>query len=404
MTGPRTVSPRLGDLLRESRELLPRSLLDGPGWETILSCADRMPFSTAYNSFGFEVRLDEPAPHGDLAVSVRPNTATAECFIEAGKAPGAAPEAVALAGLLRECGRPESFLSRFVAGPILEYDLTDPASDPSSPPGVYLLSSHPEDETLPSFHRNPGVLVASLAAAVGREEDAAERRAVERVFEALPPQGHVRHAGMFPRRTPRVLRLVVTKVEDLPGWLNHLGWPGSSPTLTTVLEAIRPLSTPNLIGLDIDGDGLRPRLGLELKPQGEGQTWGPLLAWLVETGRCLPDKAAGLLSLPGHERFFDLRNVLLLELRISHVKLTLDGTRVACQGLSAPGSAAGGAWPRGLRRRQPGRPGPSRSIAIGSKGVVLCGVDMHGSRGDNERASRMGKRPNQGVLLMGNAV
>ncbi len=179
---------------------IPTALLSGSGMERVSRCASKLPLAAAIYSFGFELRLDEAEPAADLAVAVFPGSSVAAHFRRLGeKGMADCPQAAVLARILAELESPNSFLAGAVGCPMLEYDLID--GGPDRPPGLFLPAADR------GGYCNPGVMTAAVAMAAGLEEDANERRAVERIFTALPPPPPADVCSM-PASFPAAIRVV----------------------------------------------------------------------------------------------------------------------------------------------------------------------------------------------------
>ncbi len=172
----------LGWFLDTLRPEIPQALVAGSGLERVLRCASTLPLAAAIFPFGLEIRLGEAEPAADLAVAIVPGSSVSAHFRRRGsEAKGSDPQAAALAWLLAQLEEPGSCLSRIVDLPMLEYDLIE--SGPDRRPGLFLTAAG--DPAGKAF-RNPGDMLAALARSAGMEEDAGERRTVERIFSLLP--------------------------------------------------------------------------------------------------------------------------------------------------------------------------------------------------------------------------
>ena len=321
-----------GVTLTALRALIPRSLIDGPGWEWLLERVGELPGAAVASSCGFEFRLDETAPTADFFVMLGPGLALTEHYIREGKAATPGSVAAALARyLVRHC-RSESAVTGWISGTMLEYDVAEVQPGQHPAPGVFLKlrrTRRPDGTT--HYHCTPRVLTATLAQAVGWTTDTGEQGAVERVFGALPGGGVV-HAGALPGRAPRAIRLVVEGIEeaDLPALLERLGWRGSIRTVAAVLTDLRDRLPRFRLSVDVAAQGLSPRLGLEMYLD-EGiwlttgrSDWRLVVERLTERGWCLPEKAQGLLAWCALDRVYDREGVFFVYKGINHVKLTIE--------------------------------------------------------------------------------
>ncbi len=291
MTDSSSDSSSLGWFLEALQPEIPQSLLSGSGLERVLTCASRLPLATAVFPFGLEIRQDEAEP-------------------------------AALGWLLGELERADSFLSRVVDFPMLEYDLINSAPNlPLDEPGLFLAAA---DDAGRMAFRNPGVMLAALASATGMDEDVGEHRLVERIFALLPAdEARVIHAGTFPARHLLGLRLVIAfrTMGAVVSFLERVGWPGSVSEVDRISTAMEPHSSGWALGLDVGSDGLGSSLGVEWIP--EKDRMDDALDWLVAESLCLPAKADGLKTFPGGKLFSNMHIFLNAEWRLSHVKITL---------------------------------------------------------------------------------
>ena len=217
---------------------------------------------------------------------------------------------------------------------MLEYDVVQ---EGPSAPGVFLRVRRAR-ECGRAQRWSPRELTATVARAVGWEQDQAEHQAVERVCAALPAGGAVAHIGALPGRSPRAVRLVLRGVKhaQISHLLERLEWPGSIRTAQAVLAGLRALLPRFWLSVDVSGGGVLPRLGLELfhAEQGDREIdgwwttgrgeWRPVVESLVGHRWCLPAKAQGLLAWCALDRIYDRRAVYLVYKGINHVKLTLE--------------------------------------------------------------------------------
>ena len=317
------------------RPLIPRALLDGPGWDRLLAHVAELPDAGVATFLGCEFRLGEDTPAADLFVVPRPGSPLAQHFIRRGEAAPPGSEAAALARYLVRIGQADSALHGCIAGTMLEYDLVETPADRRPEPGVFLKVRLAEE---PGPHDRPQPLpIAALAGAVGWTDDGEVRRSVARVLAALPPGGRVAHVGAFPNRAPRAVRLVVQGVgyDEIAGVLERLDRHGSVRAVTEVLADLGEVLPRVWLSVDVAAAGLLPRLGLELHRAGEwgnepdrwlttGRSdWRPVVERLVHRGWCLAAKAQGLMEWCALDKMYDRRGVFLVYKGLNHVKLTV---------------------------------------------------------------------------------
>ena len=335
LTPPPISASSLGEVLAAIRPWISKHLLDGPGWERMLAVARGLPADAANYQFGFEYQLQHPSADADLCIAVWPRTPVARHFVSRGKAPDAGLAEAAFADVLLEIERDGSFLSRVLGGAIVEYDLST-GPGPRSP-GIFLAC--------PRFwdcgnrgHTNPGLLTAALAAAAARPERDEERRAVEKLFDALPAGARILHAGAFPGRRKRAVRLLVTGVEaaELPRMLERAGWPGSAGAVASAVSGYCDLTPCVAAAIDVGPNGVSPRLGLEMfqspdrirRLECSEEVWHRFIDRLVERSLCLFGKAVGLRDAARAEVVSDPASGMQANKGINHFKIVLHGDHV----------------------------------------------------------------------------
>ena len=332
------------NIVSELRPFVPRSLIDGHGWERILDRVGGLPGWAVAAGLGFEFRLVGDAS-ADLAVSVGPGSPLLEYYMARGEAAQPGSAACSLGRFFRQVTGSEGAsalpLSGWFEGAMLEYDVVGAMPGRPADPGLFvrLVHDRPDRPTLPP----PRALAASLADAVGWSEDEDEIRAVENVFSALPPEGRIGQIGAMPGRGLRAVRLIVDGVaaENTPDLLGRLGWPGRAVDAMAVLDEMSDVAPHFRLSLDVSVDGLSPRLGLEFYPltedgkdvdhwltTGRG-AWRPIVQRLEALGLCQPDKARGLLDFPGLDKLFGEAGVFILYRGINHVKISIEAGAVS---------------------------------------------------------------------------
>ena len=334
---PKTV---LAELLRP---LIPRALLEGPGWDRLLAHVAELPDAGLGTFLGCEFRLGEDTPAADLFVVPHSGSPLAQHFIRRGEAAPPGSEAAALARYLVRTGQADSELHGCIAGTMLEYDLVETPADRRPEPGVFLKVRLVEE---PEPHDRPQPLpIAALAGAVGWTDDGEVRRSVAQVLAALPPGGRIAHVGALPGRAPRAMRLVVQGVGhgEIAGVLERLGRRGSIRPVTEVLTDLGEVLPRFRLAVDVAAAGLLPRLGLELYHAGEwgnepdswlvtGRSdWRPIVERLVHRGWCLAAKAQGLMEWCALDKMYDRRGVFLVYKGLNHVKLTVTDAGVGAK-------------------------------------------------------------------------
>ena len=201
MTPPSSAS--IGELFGFVRRFVPETLLDGAGWEQLLARIGHWPGSAIMSSVaGFEFRLWEAGPSADFIPSVWTSSALVDFLVERGRA---APTGLAACSVGRFLVADERRRFGRASG-LLEYDVVGVPSGERPDPGLFVnVGPHPENAGAPP----PGEVVGLLADALCLKRDDDERRAVERVCEALPTGAFAKSLGAMPSRARRAVRIQV---------------------------------------------------------------------------------------------------------------------------------------------------------------------------------------------------
>lgn len=328
---------------QESRRFIPSELVAGQGWGRLVRRVGELPGWPVLNRVFFEFGLGDPAPVADFSVRVLPgNPGLPGHFVNRGKTAQQDSAAAALGRFLSEAADTRtasgSALSARFNDIMLEYDIAGIESEASPDPGLF-LGLRPAASQDDSEVDTPGDVVAELTNAVGWNDDAGERRILERVVGALPPGGRLDHVGAMPGRPFRAVRVIVNgiKSEEMPVFLERSGWPGSVRNVMDALADWRDAFPYFRPCFDASARGLGPRLGLEMFPRSERKgrwqvgdwlstgirTWLPVLERLEERELCLPAKGNGLRVFPGLEQVFGRGGAYILHKGLNHVKLTI---------------------------------------------------------------------------------
>ena len=315
-----------GPILVGLRPLIPRALLDGPGWERVLERVGGLPGNAAAAACGFEFRLDQVAPAADVSIPVKPGLAL-ERYVAG--ADGMAAPGSAQAVLARHLHRIHGIPSARIDETMLEFDVASIAPGARPAPGLFVKFRNAD----------PGQVARILLDAKGLAPDRRERLALDRALAALPPQGEIIQAGVLLGRARRGVRLVARKIRlsDVPGYLERLGQPGPVATWTAVVREIEDLFRTFWLSFDVAAAGVSPRIGLEFGPCADKRNvavsgrwwatglrdWRPIIDRLEARGWCLPVKARGLRSWPGRDTIFESRGVFTAYRGINHIKLVL---------------------------------------------------------------------------------
>ena len=305
------------------RPLIPPLLVDGPGWRRLLARADRLPASF----LGFEFRLGSPEPEADLALALVPGSAAECAHIRRGR--HAPPDSVE-AGIARLLVCSGELPAPLVT--LLEYDVTGAAAGPFPPPAVFQgLWRRADRERGIRDPLTAGRIAGALAGAVGRTVDAGEVAAVHSLAAALPPPCRLAQVGAMPGREPRMVRIMVAGLDaaGTTGSLRQVGWPGPMRAVEAALDLVKGLPVRFAMQLEVNAQGLLPRLGLEifLPPEPpRGASWRSVLTVLEQAGCALPRKSRGLLAFPSFEHVLD-DGIFAVRMDINHVKISIQEDR-----------------------------------------------------------------------------
>lgn len=328
-------------------EFVPDAVLSGPGQERALRWASRFPAFALESTFGFESRLDEDAAECDLFLSVQPGSTFSSHLIRCGVQAQATAGARGLGRFLAEVAEPESFLSQWFHTVILEYDLVASRAPETGPPGVF-IEPHGSRFGVSGKSKPPGqgrgltchhgVMTSAVCWAVGRATNEAESRAMGLVHRALPRGATIEHLGALPGREPRAVRLVlrIPKTEVVP-FLERAEWTGSMVQFERILHWLdrwQSGATSLTLACDVSAQGVSPRLAFELFVKdrwyrARPRFWASMIEHFVAQGWCTRAKAAALLSWPEGDYLLTEQRVYQLLTGINHLKLLIDGDRIA---------------------------------------------------------------------------
>ncbi|MBD3308579.1 hypothetical protein GF339_19335 [candidate division KSB3 bacterium] len=360
----------LRSVLELTRDALPASLIDEEGYARLARIAEHIPFELS-TFWGFECRLGDADAKVDILFEIRKQSR--------GRSLLAGQVASGLDALCTQwpawkrlrtfaaCwADPEHEFSRTIRNIWLEFDAASVGnhaqlSDVLRQPCIFF---GPDARTLekPQASRliNEALAALDMPDAGGCDLD---------TFSAkLPQEARIFQVGLMLGRPNPGLRICVYRLtlEDVPGWLTDLNWPGDTAMLAQFLQKLPPDLDTFAVDLNLMKDGPAQKIGLECYMdwlENDPKQWEPLLRLLDERDLCLPAKREGLLEFQGAMRPPDdwqraSEGILYVGLyrKIHHIKLTVAADRVteakAYVAFNHPGvdvgaiqaNHAGGAW------------------------------------------------------------
>lgn len=277
----------------------------GPPLEALLGSVSRTRLDSVARTlpigmtecFGFEYPLGTGSADADLLVAVR--RAQAQTLLEVFPA---GPVAELASTWLEPGGE----LARKITNLWLEFDLraaagaraVDGANPAPAPNAFFGAEVRPEDELGWFFE---SALLLLREAPLPKQQKQALRMCIER----LPAQACVFQTGCMLARPRAGTRLCIHDItaEQIPPYLESVGWTDRDGRLAGLLDELAPLV--DAVDLDIDVDEcVGPKAGLELyfNPRGHprhGARLDALLARLAGLGVCTDEERAALLGYPG---------------------------------------------------------------------------------------------------------
>lgn len=337
----------LGELLERLRDHISPELIGGSGWEGLLERARDLPVTLAAFPFGFELLLHEPRPNADLGVSLVCGTQSAAFFEERARGEDVDPATAGIVRLIGEKSREGSPLHRLTGRKmVLEYDIDPTGHGLHSAPGAFL---YPTEQ--PLYGRDAGWRLGDLgvilagAAATGWNWDGVERRQVERLYLALPPQARILSIGAFPSRE-RGVRLAVTGFEttcDVMTFLERAGWPGRHSTVKSTLSRLEARDSFGSVAVhfDVRSGGVGSTLGLGLYARDidwlkggrywldDPSNWTAFIDAMRNELIAIPEKLLALAKWSsGAQSLFGRSGRFVLIPGVHHVKLVLTENRL----------------------------------------------------------------------------
>ena len=332
----------VADVLELVRVDLPAPLATTGSVDALAAVAALMP---GFPTVGFECRLGARAGSLDLQIATQRTDlgATSRSLARAHARGGLSPVWERVHGVCREWSTPRTLLHDGLAELWCEIDV-----EPSR--GATALS-----DVVPSVFAvlDPAVRVDGRALATRVLEhllDEAQRNALQAVLDccAAECRGRARlsHIGVMLGRPVAAMRLHVSDLAlaQVPSYLADVGWRGDVDRAWTTARLLLDHADRMVLCLDVVGDRLLPRLGVECffdQKVGIDPRWPALLDGLVDAGLATSQKAAALARWPGVVTPADegvrwpdglivpsltqpADKLGVVERRLSHVKLAFD--------------------------------------------------------------------------------
>lgn len=189
---------------------------------------------------------------------------------------------------------PTSILNHLINNLILEFDLSETSAVhiPSLFLGLKAETPHKVNDQvigILSFFQHPLEVLVSPA--------------LQRCIDTLPAGSRIAHMGIMLARPTEGLRLILKDIspQQLPEYLNQVGWIDLDNSLAPLLDTLSPFIDCIALALEVK-DTVHPKLGLECfldHPFHDELRWQQLLDYLVAKELCTPIKRAALLAWPG---------------------------------------------------------------------------------------------------------
>ncbi|MCY4431905.1 MAG: hypothetical protein OXC11_16150 [Rhodospirillales bacterium] len=340
---PEPSCARLSDVLALVEPRLGGAVLDAAGRAALRYVADHIPARLS-QFWGFEVRLDDPAPRADLLWEVTQGSHGIPTL--AGRnphdpAPGVTGALRGRSPFWRDLGR---FAAEWLDDPgwlrrlgniWMEVDVgsSDAALDAQlDRPSLFWGPSR----KMPGTDRDLAGHLAELGRRFyGLEMD---QKRIDAITDAVPEEGTLFQMGVMGARAAPTARLCVKDLnrEAKEHWLEAIRWPGNKARLRCTLASMAPLCGKIALNVDVLQNAVRPKLGLEIYSTERALTmepWRPILDALLAQGLVHRDKVAALAAFPSFRRFRQIgawkRNPPLghpvLATNMHHLKLVFDG-------------------------------------------------------------------------------
>jgi hypothetical protein len=297
--------------LEAIRPFLSGALVDERGWTRVARAAGALPNAIAHHTL--ECRLAEGASQVDYLACGTVHAGSAPLLAQRRGWQLPAPEATAsparerVWALLSSWADRTESLARHIPLIWLELDLEDGGPEHPVPRVGVCVDPSLVDEAVRPPREFEGPLERALELLRGGPLSRSGWAMVRRSIHALPPHGRAVHFGAAPSGSAEVLRCVPElPVEDVPRYLDALGWPGDVSSMHRVFRDLH-CSRDGRVKIDVDivnGD-LQPKFASFTELWHTGATMrevaGPLLERFVDFGLCSPAKAEAVCRWPGRD-------------------------------------------------------------------------------------------------------
>ncbi|HVY71684.1 MAG TPA: hypothetical protein VHH73_17265 [Verrucomicrobiae bacterium] len=287
---------------------MPASLVASPALTEIIQLNSRLPAALT-STGGFECPLGAVEPVADWQWCVKASDGGREVIAGKRLGEGLPADFLRVEGWRRirqlagQWANPESLLHSEVDRLWLEFDRADFAN--VAPVPSLFVSIHSGSEV----NEHPKALDAALLALHLLNDGTLDGKVEAKLrscFEALPKGAIPAYAAlMLARNTPGARLVMGLPLRLLRDYLRQVNWPGAMDELLRFVTEVAPFVERLFFNLDVAGT-LSPRIGIEChlrnKQPATEPRWQDLVGYFVKRGWCLPEKAAGLLAWPGHER------------------------------------------------------------------------------------------------------
>ena len=326
-----------GEILRLLKPQIPAALLDGSGWDRIVTRADSLSPLFMDAPFGFELRLDNQRPEGDLLVCVPSSpTASKQLAEQEPQAYSRNSSGHLLKTLLSDREDPSHDEADRYFSIILEYDVIGTILEKYHSPGVFLsvidYDNVPNQERIVSKTERR---IETLYRSIGRNCSRQTLDHIRHLIDQGPDGSFVAFVGAMPDRGHNFTRvnLAGCDTSSAVDLLKRIFWSGDIEKVNSMLSKFQEYFQKSVLAIDIGQDGLSPRIGVELSPISGNFTttfshWMPLFEQLLSAHICHPSTLARLERFPRSQRLFTSVGVYQARFGINHIKIVFGESQI----------------------------------------------------------------------------